>query len=227
MTWNPMQLLDEELAAIAAELPVHNPAEPLAMREAGASLNQEELPVPDGVEREIVHIESDGHEMELRIHRRAGASGEDRGRGEPRAFILAIHGGGFVSGKARYDDEWNAVIAERTGAAVISPDYRLAPEHPYPAGLRDCIAAWTWAVERFPNARPIVYGDSAGGNLATALTLWTRDHGLTLPADAFLIEPVLDDRLETPSMVNGTDTAVWRQPYAVASWAAYFGGAGG
>lgn len=215
MTPRPDRLLDPEVAAAVDQVPAQTTWDPPAMRAAGAALMGGGAPAPQGVTRTVRVIRHDGRDLELRIHTpRAGAA----------AVILSIHGGGFVSGRAAYDDEWNARLALRTGAEVVSPDYRLAPEHPYPAPLEDCAAAWQWALARHPGRMRIVYGDSAGGCLAAGLTLYCLDRGMTVPDRAFLIEPVLDDRLETASM-RREDTAVWNRRSARASWRAYLAGA--
>lgn len=106
------------------------------------------------------------------------------------SVALFIHGGGWISG----DLETHAPFVDRLVAAshgtVVSVDYRLAPEHRFPAGLEDCFTALKWVSRRF-NQAPAVIGDSAGGNLAAALCLMGRDHGP--PVDRqILICPVID-----------------------------------
>ena len=85
------------------------------------------------------------------------------------------------------------------------------------------MAGWQWVKTEFPALPSVIYGDSAGGNLAAAVTLFSRDQGIALADRVFLIEPVLDDRLETVSMQGGQDTPVWDLPNAKASWKAYLG----
>ncbi|MCZ0856893.1 alpha/beta hydrolase [Actinomyces israelii] len=216
MTLEPARLLDPEVAAAVGGVPPQTTWDPQTMRAAGAAILGHETPAPEGVRRTVRTAPSGGADLELRLHTPAAGA---------NAVILSIHGGGFVAGQAAYDDDWNALLALRTGAVVVSPNYRLPPEHPYPAPLEDCVAAWRWILARHPDAVRIVYGDSAGGNLAAGLALHCRDCAETMPDRVFLIEPVLDDRLDTPSMRDAADTAVWDLKNATASWAAYLGGA--
>ncbi|MCJ8142792.1 alpha/beta hydrolase [Ancylobacter sp. A5.8] len=102
----------------------------------------------------------------------------------PKGVYLHFHGGGWSLGSARENDGLNHRFVERTGFAVVSVDYRLAPEHPYPAGPDDCEAAALWLVRegpaRFGTERFAIGGESAGGNLAVSTLLRLRDrHGLT------------------------------------------------
>jgi acetyl esterase/lipase len=96
-----------------------------------------------------------------------------------RAVYLDVHGGGFFMGKPSMDDRDNAEIARRAHCAVVSVDYRLAPEHPYPAGPDDCEAAAVWllanAKREFGSDRLVIGGGSAGGNLAATTLLRVRD----------------------------------------------------
>lgn len=143
--------------------------------------------------------------------------------------VLDIHGGGFAIGRAALDDPVNAAIVREVGAVVVSVDYRLAPETPYPGPAEDCYAALRWFATSAPElgvdpARIAVLGDSAGGGLAATTALLARDRGGPGLAMQALIEPELDDRLQTHSMVHGDDTAVWNRPNAVLSWEYYLGG---
>jgi acetyl esterase/lipase len=145
-----------------------------------------------------------------------------------RAVVLEIHGGGFVLGSAAQSDGLNAAIARRTGAVVVSVDYRLAPEHPYPAAVDDCYAALTWIASSATHLdidpdRIVLLGDSAGGGLAASVALRARDFDGPPIALQVLLEPELDDRLETASMRAGTDTLVWDNTKAALSWRYYLG----
>lgn len=115
--------------------------------------------------------------------------------GARRPLLLFLHGGGFVTGSV---DTYHAVCADlflRTGHTVVSVDYRLAPEHPFPAALEDCYAV---AHALFLGKVPLevspeeitVMGDSAGGNLAAVLSLMARDRGEFLPARQILLYPM-------------------------------------
>jgi acetyl esterase/lipase len=121
-----------------------------------------------------------------------------------------------------------ALMAIDSGAVVVSVDYRLAPEHPYPAGLHDCYAALTYlhaeagALGVDPG-RVAVVGASAGGGLSAATALLARDLGGPPLCFQMLEIPELDDRLDTPSMQAFVDSPVWNRPLAVISWRAYLG----
>lgn len=114
--------------------------------------------------------------------------------------IVFFHGGGFVIGDLDTHDDHARRLTHDVGAVVLSVDYRLAPEHPFPAALDDCLAATRWAAEHVAElggdaARLAVAGDSAGGNLAAAVALAVRDGGPQLAAQ-FLIYPATDFRDE-------------------------------
>jgi len=107
-------------------------------------------------------------------------------------IYLDIHGGGLVYLGGRLVDGWARSIAFRTGASVISVDYRMPPKHPFPAGLDDCLSVYRALVERHGAENLIVGGGSAGGNLAMALLLRARDEGVPLPAGLVLLTPEVD-----------------------------------
>jgi acetyl esterase/lipase len=146
----------------------------------------------------------------------------------PRPGILYIHGGGFAVGSVDSEHAMAAMVA-RAGVVVVSVDYRLAPEHPFPTGLEDCYAALRWIHEHAGDLgvfvdRVAVFGQSAGGGLAAAIALVARDRGGPPLCFQYLGIPELDDRLETASMATFTDTPLWNRPNAVLSWRYYLGG---
>ena len=98
---------------------------------------------------------------------------------EPKAMFLHIHGGGWIIGRPQMNDPANEHLATHHGLAVLSVDYRLAPEHPYPAGPDDCEAAAAWMLEHGPERwgtdKMFIGGESAGGHLAAATLLRVRD----------------------------------------------------
>jgi len=125
-----------------------------------------------------------------------------RGNIAPTATLVYFHGGGFIVGDIDSHEAHCIRIANRTGAAVINVDYRLAPEDPFPAGVEDALAAIRWVHAqraRFADAnRPLaVGGDSAGGNLAAVSALACRDEGIALAAQ-FLLYPATDLVKEIP-----------------------------
>jgi acetyl esterase/lipase len=142
--------------------------------------------------------------------------------------VYDVHGGGFILGSAGGSRARNLQLARELGVVVASVDYRLAPEHPFPAGLEDCYAGLTWLAAHADElgvdpARIAIHGISAGGGLCAALALLARDRGGPAIAFQYLGVPEVDDRLDTPSMRAFVDTPIWNRPNAVVSWEAYLG----
>jgi len=120
---------------------------------------------------------------------------------EPRHTVLYFHGGVYVLGDASAPAGLAAQIGRRTRAKVISVDYRLAPEHPYPAAVDDALAAYEALLRDGTAPSDIVFaGESAGGGLAVATMVNARDHGLPLPAAAFVMSPYGDLTLSGTTM---------------------------
>jgi monoterpene epsilon-lactone hydrolase len=120
---------------------------------------------------------------------------------EPRHVVLYFHGGVYVLGDAFQAAGLAAQIGRRTGAKVISVDYRLGPEHPYPAATDDALAAYEALLHNGTDPSDIAFaGESAGGGLAVATLINARDHGLPLPAAAFVMSPYADLTLTGATM---------------------------
>ncbi len=120
---------------------------------------------------------------------------------EPRHVVLYFHGGVYVLGDAFQAAGLASQIGRRTGAKVISVDYRLAPEHPYPAAVDDALAAYEALLGGGTAPSDIAFaGESAGGGLAIATLVNARDHGLPLPAGAFVMSPYADLTLAGATM---------------------------
>jgi epsilon-lactone hydrolase len=120
---------------------------------------------------------------------------------EPRHVVLYFHGGVYVISDAFLAASLASQVGRRTGAKVISVDYRLAPEHPYPAAVDDAFAAYEALLHNGIAPSDIVFaGDSAGGGLAVATMVNARDHGLPLPAAAFVMSPYVDLTLAGATM---------------------------
>lgn len=118
--------------------------------------------------------------------------------------ILYLHGGGFVLGQPEMADDYLYNLAHEHQVVVVAVDYRLAPEHPFPAPLEDCHIALEWlcresSAQGIDPARIVIMGHSAGGGLAAALALWVRDRGQFQPAGLVMIYPMLDHRTGTPA----------------------------
>jgi acetyl esterase len=128
----------------------------------------------------------------------------------PLAALVYYHGGGWVLGDLDGFDATTRGYASGAGVLVVSVDYRLAPEHPFPAAVDDCYAALEWAAANAAElqvdpARIAVGGDSAGGNLAAAVTLRARDRGGPPIAFQLLVYPVLDHDFERASWIDNAD----------------------
>jgi len=120
---------------------------------------------------------------------------------EARHVVLYFHGGVYVMGDAFLAAGLASQVGRRTHAKVISVDYRLAPEHPYPAAIDDALAAYEALLQTGVAPSDIVFaGESAGGGLAIATLVNARDHGLPMPAAAFVMSPYVDLTLAGPSM---------------------------
>lgn len=138
--------------------------------------------VPDVPTRDLTVTSRDGVPIKVRVYEPAGAT----------APVVYAHGGGFVLGGIGSCDHICRRIAAEAGAVVVSVEYRLAPENPYPVPIDDCDDVLAWVLEQpWDHARLVVAGDSAGGNLAAALALRARARQLPL-AGQLLIYPALD-----------------------------------
>lgn len=146
--------------------------------------------------------------------------------------ILYMHSGGFFFGGADIADPICEHYVDALGCAVVSVDYRLAPENPYPAAPEDCYAALSWmcdsAVELgIDRNRIALCGASSGGGLAAAVALMARDRRKIGAAFQVLLYPALDHRHTTPSSRAISDPRVWNRALALKSWRAYLGTAWG
>ncbi len=126
----------------------------------------------------------------VRIYRPSGVT-------DPLPLVMNFHGGGFITGDPQQSQWWCSSIAHDARAVVVSVDYRLAPEHPYPAAPDDCYATTAWCAEHASElgvdaARIAVMGDSAGGNLAAVVSLMARDRGGPRIALQVLLYPAVD-----------------------------------
>src|SRR5688500_1421462 len=155
--------------------------------EPGTSVTEHDVPVAGGTIR-------------VRVTRPDGAGGLLPG-------LLFVHGGGWFQGDLDTAEVECGPMATAAGCVVVSVDYRLAPEHPFPVPLEDCVAAWTWLHDRAEElgidaGRVAVAGTSAGANLSAALCLVARDRGLPQPVLQLLDAPCLDLTLGSPSITE-------------------------
>jgi acetyl esterase/lipase len=189
------------------------------MAEMRAQLPAVELPENLDIRDAVVPGSPD---VPVRIYTPTGGTG-------PLPALVYIHGGGFIVGDLDTFHDGVAKTAAEVGAVVVSVDYRLAPETPFPGGLEDCYAALKWTVDNAAELnidpeRVAIGGDSAGGGLSAGLALLARDRGGPAICFQYLGIPELDDRLETPSMQQFIDTPLWNRPNAILSWKYYLSG---
>jgi len=175
---------------------------------------RERLGKPDG-DVEVITL---GSGAGVRLFRPSGVE-------EPVPALLWIHGGGYVIGTAQQDDRLCRRFSTRLGITVASVEYRLAPEHPYPAPLEDCYSVLTW-LAGLPAVNPwrvAIGGASAGGGLAAALALLARDRAEVTPAFQLLTYPMLDDRSSATG--HNPNHRLWNAPSNRFGWTAYLGDA--
>ncbi|MBP2368485.1 alpha/beta hydrolase [Pseudonocardia parietis] len=215
--------LDPELAAVLPTLPdLHIADLPEARTRMRAFADRAPRPEHDDVVLTVETVPATGSGPAVRVL--VASPPPDVAR--PLPALLVLHGGGFVMGAADMTAPQIAHLCAELGAMVVAVDYRLAPEHPYPAALDDCAAGLAWLTGRtdVDRDRVGVYGMSAGGGLAAALTLLVRDRGGPAICFQLLDAPEVDDRLDTPSMHTFTDTPLWSRPDAELSWRHYLSG---
>ncbi len=162
---------------------------------------------------EVVHLSPTAS---VRVHRPRGLAGT-------LPAVLWIHGGGYVLGSAATDDRAANTMAQELGATVACVEYRLAPEHPYPAALDDCFAVLEWlaALPEVDSRRIVVAGASAGGGLAAALTLRWVDSARVRLAGQVLAYPMLDDR--SVRRIRGPVARTWTHEDNEFAWRSYLG----
>ncbi len=160
--------------------------------------------------------------VRVRVYQPEGRSGSLLG------CAVFFHGGGYILGDLETDHDRCLCYASEAGCVVVSVDYRLAPEHPYPDGLDDCYAAVEWAVSAREElgvdpGRLAVAGSSAGGGLAAAVAIRARDEGGPALAFQMMMQPSLDDRLETTSMAQFVGVPPWDATASRQMWEIYLG----
>jgi acetyl esterase/lipase len=211
--------VDREVAAMLSKLPpVEYNATTLASRRAatpaGAVLSA-------AVERRDVYVPagSIGPSVTIRLHRPIDAAG-------PLPCIYWMHGGGYIVGSYANEDARFDRWCQRLQCIGVSVEYRLAPEHPYPAPLDDCYAGLSWVAEHagelgIDRSRLGIGGSSAGGGLAAALAILSRDRAEIGLAFQLLNSPMLDDRQVTAS--SRRRAPVWSPDANRFGWSCYLG----
>lgn len=146
------------------------------------------VPITEGIRTDLAEAELDGRNIPVRIYKRK----EMEYKNNP--ILYYIHGGGFWAGRPEVTEEFCRLIAEKSNVIVIQPEYRLAPEHPYPSALDDCYDVLKWihrSAERLGGDRCNIQiaGDSAGGNLAAVCAVKDRDEGTQMIKAQLLLYP--------------------------------------
>ncbi len=146
-------------------------------------------------------------------------------RAEAGMALLHLHGGGYVSGSAELHRMLSSWLARSAGARVLVPNYRLAPEHPFPAALEDALSAYRFLLSSgYSSGRIAVSGDSAGGGLALAMVASLRDAGEPLPAAIVLMSPWTDLELKNPSCTAKAEVEALLKVDTLREWAAWYSG---
>jgi acetyl esterase len=167
-------------------------------RAARAAMARRFMPMPEyaSVEEHERKISAGGREITLRVYRPKNT--ETGGVSGALPVVVFFHGGGFVMGTLDTHGPYCRALTAEAGVAVVSVDYRLAPEHKFPAGVEDCVAATEWVLAHVrelggDEARVFVAGDSAGGTMAAVVALILRDRGEAgRLAGQILLYPVTD-----------------------------------
>jgi epsilon-lactone hydrolase len=214
----PSQAMQDAIEALRERQEAGASQAPPALEERRAAFTPGDRlhPVPEDVQ--VTEVTAGG----VPAHWLA-APGADPGR-----VLLFLHGGGFELGSLCSDGELAARLGRASGMRVLFPEYRLAPEHPFPAAIDDVLAAWRWLrTGRDLSARSLaVAGDSAGGGLAAALLVALRDAGEALPAAAVLMSPTVDLTSSGASMTERADQDPISTPAMLRQFAAgYLAGA--
>ena len=192
-------------------------------RERMAKLRRENAPPPpEDVLIGNTRVAAGEHEIPVRTYRPTGHGG-------PRPCVLYIHGGGWMYGSAEQSDPVAIRYCRETGAVVLSPDYRLSPEHPFPAGFQDCWRTLEWVVQEASSLgvdarRVAVAGESSGANLAAACAIEARDRGAPALALQLLLYPALGTDFDSASYRENAAAPVLSREEMVYFWTAYLAG---
>ncbi len=206
---------------VAACDPPMETREPQAVRALMDGFARDGMPPrPDTVVTEDLVAELPGRSIRLRLFKPRDATG-------PLPIMLYFHGGGWVIGNIDTHDRYVCALTEASGVAYFAVDYRLAPEHPYPAAIDDCYDALCWIAENAARlgldaTRIGVSGDSAGGQLSAACTFLARKHGTPKLSFQLLIYPLTDRDTSRPSY-HSWDNLLLTTPYMEWFWRHFYG----
>jgi phosphinothricin tripeptide acetyl hydrolase len=181
-------MADRGIAVVRAHLAKLPPSDTLTIAERRAQYERAEKAFPVTPDVRVERLTMPPGE---RLHPPTAQSGR---------AVLYLHGGGYVIGSPRSHRHLAAAIASACGASALLLDYRLAPEHPFPAALDDAVAGYRWLLgQGLPANGIVIAGDSAGGGLTVATLVALRDAGLPAPAGGVCISPWTDLRCNAPS----------------------------
>lgn len=188
-----------------------------------AAVPQGTVAPPTGARHHVHHVPVSADDPDVPVHLYRPHAPTN----EPLATVVFLHGGGFIAGHAENYHDWCVRLVQRLGVAVASVDYRLAPQHPYPAALDDAFAALTWVHAQADSlgldpTRVAVAGDSAGGGLAATLAQRAHDAGVPVCFQA-LMYPMLDDRTCLHAPPHGHGAFVWTPASNLFAWTSYLG----
>ncbi len=210
----PHFYIDPELEPLIEDIPEQTTWDAQLMRDRGEELLGTPQELPKDVKVEVRTL--GGVETRLISTHHPDDS--------PTRIIFAPHGGGYVAGLARYDDLRNAELALLFPDSVVaSPEYRRAPEHPWPAGQEDCIASLSELAATYPEAEVVLYGDSAGSGLVREMLDHAPDELFDRVSRAVLLEPCIDPLMDSRSYQTLSGGPVWTHEAASAAWKAYLG----
>jgi len=230
---NFMDQLDPELRVVLEAFPTEGavdlnniPAARAKMRKLFTTM-QATLPAVEGVTSQDESIPGPQGDPAVRVR-----IYQPNDRPSILPALLWIHGGGYVMGDIEQDDRLMKQLVKRVGLVAVSVDYRLPPEHPFPAPVEDCYAGLQWLFAHagdlgVDSSRIAIGGASAGGGLAAGLALLARDRREVQVAFQLLIYPMIDDRNVTPASYAITDPRVWHRESNRLGWKAYLGRDGG
>ena len=214
----PTALDPDDIAGSVAQLRGRS-----AARQAGIV----RAPRPEGVTAEdrLVPAPEGAETLGVRIYRTSRMV-------TPTPALVWVHGGGMVMGDLNQSDAYCTDVANRLGVLVVSVDYRVAPEFPFPTPVEDCYAALKWVAQSadalgVERSRIAIGGSSAGAGIAAGLALLARDRGEVAVRYQHLIYPMLDDRCITESSHATVDPRVWNRRSNLVGWNAYLEGRAG
>jgi triacylglycerol lipase len=220
---NSLHLVDPELRPLLELFPTHVLSDD-NLAELRAAEQAVSIPVaPNSVELAVREIAGpDGQALALHIYLPEASAARLLG------CIYHVHGGGYIGGSPALNEFFLRPLAEELECAIVSVDYRLAPENPHPALLEDCYAGLAWTLSHADElgidpARIGLMGESAGGGLAAALALLVRDRGLAPLAFQVLTYPMIDDRTCTADPHPFAGEFIWTPHNNRFGWAALLG----